>query len=311
MRNYFINKLLLLYLVLFSPVVLATPDQQLTVIDVSDTVKSIVGPITNRTTENLGNNATFGVVITQQGVILIDSGGSYKGAEAIHTLIKAMTDQPVKFVINTGGQDHRWFGNSYFRKLGAKIISSKAVKLDHQKRESSQLGMLSSLIGDDAIKGTQPEVADILFDEEYTLKLGDRVLEIHHKGQAHTPGDAFVWLAKEKIMFTGDIVYLDRMLGVGAQSHSGEWIKTFEAMAKYKPEIIIPGHGKPATLKEATQFTYDYLMFLRTEVSKLLDDDKDMLAIKEIDQSKYKDLKNFEVISGRNAQKVFSEMEFE
>ena len=95
-------------------------ESKLEVIDVSENIKAIVGDLSNRTPENLGNNATFGLIITNKGAVLIDSGGSYKGAEKIHSVIKKMTNQPIKFVINTGGQDHRWFGNSYFKKLGAR-----------------------------------------------------------------------------------------------------------------------------------------------------------------------------------------------
>ena len=74
---------------------------------VTDNVYAIVGELGNRTPENLGNNATFGVVVTSEGVVVIDSGGTYKGAEEIHRLIKSITDVPISTVINTGGQDHR------------------------------------------------------------------------------------------------------------------------------------------------------------------------------------------------------------
>ena len=286
-------------------------DAGLELVDISDNIKAIVGPITNRTPENLGNNATFGVVITKQGVVLVDSGGSEKGAKAIHDLIKTVTDQPIKFVINTGGQDHRWFGNHYFRALGAKIITSNKAKVDQEARLSFQWDRLENLIGKESIKGTKVEYADITFDDDYDFELGETKFEIRHKGQAHTPGDAFVWLPKEQMMFSGDIVYLDRMLGVGEQSNSKSWMQAFEAMAAYKPKLVIPGHGKPAPLEKAQESTYGYLKFIREEVAKILEDDGDMEDVSKVDQSKYKILYNFDTLSGRNIQKVYSEMEFE
>ena len=243
--------------------------------------------------------------------MLVDSGGSYQGAKAIHNAIKTLTDQPIKFVINTGGQDHRWFGNSYFKKLGAKVISSNAARADHEDRLSSQWNRLEQLIGKDKIEGTTPEYADITFDTDYELTLGDTKIEIHHRGQAHTPGDAFVWLPKEEIMLSGDIVYLERMLGVGAQSNSKSWVTVFEAMAAYQAKRIIPGHGHPADFSKASEATYDYLQFLRKSVTELLDNDGDMSDLNKIDQSKYNYLYNYESLSGRNIQKVFSEIEFE
>ena len=87
----------------------------------TENVYAIVGELSNRSPKNLGNNATFGVVITDKGVVLIDSGATFKGAERIHQVIKSITDKPITMVINSGGQDHRWLGNGYFKKLGAKI----------------------------------------------------------------------------------------------------------------------------------------------------------------------------------------------
>lgn len=97
-------------------------------------VYAIVGELGNRTKENLGNNATFGFVLTSEGVVLIDSGGTYQGAEKIAAQIKKVTDKPVVMLINTGGQDHRWLGNGYFKERGAKIIASKAAVNDQKSR---------------------------------------------------------------------------------------------------------------------------------------------------------------------------------
>ena len=57
-----------------------------------------------------------------------------------------------------------------------------------------------------------------------------------HRGPAHTPGDSFVWLDERDVMFTGDIVYVDRILGNGDQrSITDSWLAAFEAMAAFDP----------------------------------------------------------------------------
>ncbi|MGD9297787.1 MAG: MBL fold metallo-hydrolase, partial [Chromatiales bacterium] len=187
--------------------------QGLNPVKVTDNIWAIVGPLSNRTPENLGNNATFGVVITSEGLILVDSGGTRKGAEALHAVIKSISDKPIRYVINTGGQDHRWFGNDYFSRQGAKIISSEAAALDHKQRFNDQVLRLTALIGDENFAGTEARYADILFSDSYRLTLGDTTIEIFHKGQAHTPGDSYVWIPDSSVVFSGDIVYVDRMLG--------------------------------------------------------------------------------------------------
>lgn len=285
--------------------------QELKPIQVTEKIWAIVGPLTNRTPENLGNNATFGVVITSEGLILVDSGGTRKGAEALHAVVKSISDKPIKYVINTGGQDHRWFGNDYFSRQGAKIISSEAAARDHKQRFNDQVLRLTALVGDENFAGTEARYADILFSDSYRLTLGDTTIEIFHKGQAHTPGDSYVWIPDSKIVFSGDIVYVDRMLGIGDQSNSRSWVKVFEAMAALKPDVVIPGHGDPVSLEKAKKDSYDYLVALRERVAGFIDEGGDISEVSEIRQDDFAYLDNYETLKGRNAQKVYSELEFE
>ena len=278
---------------------------------VTDNVYAIVGELGNRTPENLGNNATFGVVVTSEGVVMIDSGGTYKGAEEIHRLIKSITDVPISIVINTGGQDHRWLGNGYFKEQGAKLIASKKAVEDQKARTQDQFIMLGNLVGDEGLKGTDAVYAEQTFDEKLVLELGGVKFEIFHTGQAHTPGDSFVWLPQEKIMFTGDIVYTQRMLRVGSHSSAKSWINVYESMADYEPGHIVPGHGRATDLATANADTYDYLVFLRESVSAFIENGGDITDISNVDQSKFNRLLNHETLAGRNAQQVFTEIEWE
>ena len=98
--------------------------------EVNDRVYAIIGPMEQRNADNLANNATFGFVVTDAGVVLVDPGGSFKGAKQIHKIVQSVTDKPIAYVINTGGQDHRWLGNGYFKALGATIIASACQDRD-------------------------------------------------------------------------------------------------------------------------------------------------------------------------------------
>ena len=278
---------------------------------VGDGIYAIVGELGNRSPQNLGNNATFGLVVTADGAVLIDPGGSYQGAQAIDEIIRGVTAQPVVKVINTGGQDHRWLGNGYFRERGAEIIASERAVADQRARARDQLIGLTALVGADGVAGTEPVYAEQRFAETHSFSLGGIRFEIHHAGQAHTPGDAFVWLPQQQVMFSGDIVYVERMLGVGAQSNSRSWIAAFEAMAAYRPARLVPGHGGPATLELAHRDTLDYLRFLRAAVADFMDAGGDLSDISSIDQSAYRYLQNYDTLAARNAQKVFTEMEWE
>lgn len=282
----------------------------LNVTEVAPNTYAIVGPFGQRSAENLGNNATFGLVVTDEGAVLIDAGGSYAGAKAILAAIRTVTDQPVRFVINTGGQDHRWMGNGFWHEQGATIIASEDAVTDQTARASLQFTMLSQLIGA-ALDGTEATVADVTFANDYTLTLGGVSLEITHIGPAHTPGDSFVWMPATSTMFTGDIVFVGRTLGVLDFSSSQGWVKTFEAMAAHKPEHIVPGHGPATDLATATHDTYDYLMNLRTRMAAYIDNGGDIIGAVDVDQSAFSGLEEFDILARRNAQAVFSEMEWE
>ncbi len=278
--------------------------------EVAPGVWAIEGPATQRASENLGNNATFGLIETEAGAVLVDPGGSRAGAEMLHDVVRSLTDATVTHVIDTGGQDHRWLGNGYWQAEGATVIASEAAVADQRARASVQMTVLSQLLGD-GLAGTEPAFADIAFSESYSLQLGGREIEIRHPGPAHTPGDSFVWLPEERIVFTGDIVYVGRVLGVMEFSDTAAWLEAFAAIEALEPAHLIPGHGPPTTLAQAQADTRDYLANLRARMREHIDAGGDIIGSVEIDQSAFAYLEQFEALAGRNAQTVFQQMEWE
>ena len=290
--------------------ILASPALALETQGVTDNIWALVGETNQRSPQNLGNNATFGVIVTPDGVVLTDPGGSWRGAEAIDAAIAAITDKPVKYVINTGGQDHRWLGNGYWQAKGATVIASAAAVEDQKARGSLQLSMLDQLIGE-GLEGTEPAYADVVFDATYQLDFGGLTFQITHPGAAHTPGDSFVWVEDAATVFTGDIVYIQRILGVGGQSSITEWPGAFEAIADLNPTHLVPGHGPATTIERARADTYDYLMNLRAVIGALIDDSGDIIDAPSVDQSAFAYLEQFEGLAGRNAQAAYEQMEWE
>ena len=284
--------------------------QMLEVQPVTDNVWAIVGETEQRSEANLANNATFGLVVTPEGAVLMDPGGSYKGAEMLHDAVRTVTDQPVVYVINTGGQDHRWLGNGYWQAQGAVVIASEAAVTDHRDRVSQHMSALTQFLRD-GLEGTEPAYAHVTFATDHTLDLGGFSFEIMHRGPAHTPGDSFVWLEERDVMFTGDIVYVDRLLGNGPARNVKSWIAVFSEMAAFEPTHIVPGHGRATDLATATRDTFDYLVNLRTQIGALIDQGGDIMDAPAIDQSAWSYLEQFDSLAGRNAQAAYEEMEWE
>jgi glyoxylase-like metal-dependent hydrolase (beta-lactamase superfamily II) len=278
---------------------------------ISDNVFALVGALGNRAPGNLGNNATFGVIVTSDGVVLIDAGATYRGAAKIDQAIRRITDQPVRIVINTGGQDHRWLGNSYWFEQGARIIASEAAIADQRDRLSVQFTGLATLVGAYGLDGTEAMTATETFTDQMVVTLGDTTLALFHKGGAHTQGDSYVWLEQQSVVFTGDIVYTQRILGVLSFSNSQTWLTAFEAIAALDPDHVVPGHGDATDMLTATADTYDYLTNLREGMAEHIDAGGDIIGAAKVDQSAFAYLQNFDQLAGRNAQAVFEAMEWE
>jgi glyoxylase-like metal-dependent hydrolase (beta-lactamase superfamily II) len=284
---------------------------QLSPVQVAPGVYAFIGETGMRTYENEGMNANAGFIVSKAGVVVVDSGPSYQVAKAMHAAIKKITQQPVKYVINTGGQDHRWLGNGYFKEQGAQIIASRKALTDMQERGAVQLAGLKSELRE-KINGTQIVYPERLIEQKESLKLDGTEVQILYFHGGHTPGDSVVWLPKSRTLFSGDHIYVDRLLGVLAFSNSKDWLASFEELEKLKPKVIIPGHGQACDLNKAQRDTKDYLLLLRTHMRKAIDSGLEMQkAIDTLDQSAFRNLENFDLLKGGNASRVYLEMEAE
>jgi len=278
---------------------------------VSNNVFAVVGKRGPMTKKDLGTNATFGFILHDNGVIVVDPGASYLGAKRIYHKIRKITDKPITHVINTGSGSHRWLGNAFYKKSNVNIIASNAAVIHQKKIENNLLTQLSSLLTEDGMKGTTPLYADITFDFKKTLSIGKRRIELIQVGPAYAPGDTLVWLPDQKILFSGDVISVDRLPAIAASSNTTRWLEVFNTIEALEPEKIIPGHGNVSNLQKAKKSTKDYIVDLRKGVRKLLQNEGELDEVSKIDQSKYKDNIGFSMLSGRNAHQVFQELEWE
>jgi glyoxylase-like metal-dependent hydrolase (beta-lactamase superfamily II) len=278
---------------------------------VTDGVFAYVGDMGPRTLANEGLNANLGLVITAQGAVLIDSGATWESARQIHDAVRRVTTQPVRWVVNTGGQDHRWLGNGYFKAQGAEILAHAAAEADMRSRGHSHLETLRAALGTRAAGTTPTWPTRWLTQPDQRLELGGVVFDFKHRGGAHTPGDMLVWLPQKQVLFSGDVVYVDRMLGVIPVSQTKAWLATFAEIERLAPARIVPGHGV-TDLAKAQADTRDYLLALRGHMKRAVDDGVDLSgAIKTFDSSLYMRLLNAAELNPGNASRTYLELERE
>jgi glyoxylase-like metal-dependent hydrolase (beta-lactamase superfamily II) len=251
-------------------------------------------------------------VVTAAGALLIDSGATFQSARQIHEAVKRVTPQPLRWVVNTGGQDHRWLGNGYFAGQGAEIIAHANARADMMNRGNDQLVGLKATLGAKA-DGTVPTLPTRwLAGNDERLELGGVVLEFRHRGGAHTPGDLMVWLPQKDVLFSGDVVYVERMLGVIPVSQTKRWLGTFAVIEQLAPGRIVPGHGSVTTLTTARDDTQAYLLALRAHMKKAVDEGTDVSeAVKSFDGRPFMRLLNSAELMPGNASRTYLEIERE
>ena len=279
---------------------------------VTEGVFAYVGDMGPRTLANEGLNANIGLVVTAQGAVLIDSGATWESARQIQDAVRRVTTQTVRWVINTGGQDHRWLGNGYFKAQGAEILAHATAEADMRNRGNDHLDTLRAALGPRAA-GTTPTLPTLwLTQPDQRLELGGVVFEFKHRGGAHTPGDMLVWLPQKQVLFSGDVVYVDRMLGVIPVSQTKAWLATFADIERLAPARIVPGHGRVTDLATAQADTRDYLLALRSHMKKAVDDGVDLSsAIKSFDPTLFLRLLNAAELNPGNASRTYLELERE
>jgi len=279
---------------------------------VAEPVYALIGPTGGRTYDNLGLNANFGFIVTPQGVVLIDSGASRQGAQVIERAVRRITDQPIRWVINTGSQDHRWLGNDYLMEQGAIVIALQRTVRTQQRFAEQQLANLQPILKE-RLAGTRARSgADPIDGNSATLTLGGVPIELHWFGDAHFPGDAVVWLPQQRVLFSGDLIYVDRMLGVLPWSRVGSWQSAFDtALATLKPATIVPGHGSVCDADKAQQDTGDYLAWLLTEIKPAVEnwEGLEVTVAKYGDEPRWRYLENFDPLHRGNINRSYVQFE--
>jgi glyoxylase-like metal-dependent hydrolase (beta-lactamase superfamily II) len=279
---------------------------------VADGVYAHVGDVGPRTVANEGLNANIGLVLTRGAALLIDSGATHATAQQIEAAVRAITPHPVRWVVNTGGQDHRWLGNGYFASRGAQLIAHAKAADDMRSRGGDQLAALRALLGPKA-DGTVPVLPTRLVEAaDARLDLDGLAVEFRHRGGGHTPGDMMVWLPQSRVLFAGDIVYVDRLPAVLPVSNTRSWLEAFDVAEQLAPQAIVPGHGRIGGLTPARQHTRDYLRSLRAHMKGALDANIDISdAIKRFNVQPFAHLVNAAELHPGNASRVYLEMERE
>jgi glyoxylase-like metal-dependent hydrolase (beta-lactamase superfamily II) len=274
-------------------------------------VFSAIGATAPPTYENAGHNNNLSFIVTGEGVVVVNGGGSFGLAEALHEEIKARTDQPVVLVIDENGQGHAMLGNSYWATQDVPIIAHVDAAAEFEERGFRILENAERM-NRDRHAGTVLQGPTETFDDEYILELGEYRIEVRYLGPSHSAGDVVVWLPNQSLVIAGDMAFHERMLPIFEDTYTLDWLETWDAeFEALEATYVIPGHGHPTNMDQVRLYTKGYLEYLRGEVGALIDNGDGLAEAYYVDQTPYLHLDTFEELATKNAGRVYEQMEFE
>jgi glyoxylase-like metal-dependent hydrolase (beta-lactamase superfamily II) len=145
---------------------------------------------------------------------------------------------------------------------------------------------LQRIFGPFDFKGVTQTLPTTTFETEITRQVGGKTVRILHVGPAHTPGDALVHVPADKVVFTGDILFIEGH-PIMWEGPVGNWIDACEAIIAMDVETVVPGHG-PITDKKGVAAVRDYLIYIRDEARWRFDAGLSAFdAARDIDMSDY------------------------
>jgi glyoxylase-like metal-dependent hydrolase (beta-lactamase superfamily II) len=247
-------------------------------------------------------NCNTAIIETDDGVIVVDTHSKPSAARLIVERLRDITRQPVRYVVNTHFHWDHWHGNEVYPKAypGAEIVTNQITReamarrgvkrvQDHVRQMPAEIAKLEAELGAAKtpeartrlaehlrlaqaylaeVRALEPALPTIAFERTMTLYRRDREIQLLHLGRAHTEGDVFVYLPKEKIVITGDAV-------IGWTPYMGDgfpedWAGTLDNLARLDFTRIVMGHGAVAGrdwLATFRNYVADMVTGVREEVA--------------------------------------------
>jgi glyoxylase-like metal-dependent hydrolase (beta-lactamase superfamily II) len=249
-------------------------------------------------------NSNAAVILTNDGVIVVDSHSKPSAAHALYKQIQAITRQPICKIINTHFHWDHWQGNQVYAEAfpDLEIISSERTwenltspdagsggvayiekqlasvpkEIEQLKRDivrAASADLKARLEANlrqaeaylEELKQMKPALPTRTVSASVTLDEGGREIQLLQLGRGHTDGDVFIYLPREKVVATGDAL-IDWMPFIN-DGYPEDWVQTLNALEQYDFTRVIPGHGEVAP-KEHLAFFRGYLTDLIAAVKQ-------------------------------------------
>ncbi len=220
------------------------------------------------------NDANAMVVVTSEGVVVVDTGNNQPETRNILKNIQSVTKQPVRYVVITQNHGDHIGGTPLFSPPATVMLHERVAK-EWSSWKSYQVNTWRKRFPErtEAMKDFHPLDAAVTFNERMTLRLGGKVIELIYVDDPYNPGDIAVWLPQDGVLHGGFAGYKERHPDIRPDYSHGTTVgmlKQLEALIALKPKIVVPAHG-PVMGVGDLQVMIDYLLLARQRVRGMMD----------------------------------------
>ena len=260
---------------------------------------------------NEGGIANLGFVIGDEAVAVIDTGGSQREGLRLLAAIRAVTDKPVRYVINTHVHPDHLFGNGAFAGSGTTFVGHKNLPLALATRGPFYLGSFKATMGEALLADVRLVPPSLLVDGQTTLELGHRRLALRAWKTSHSDTDVTVLDETSGTLFGGDLVFLQHVPVIDGSILG--FLAVIDDLAKIPALRVVPGHGPvvadwPAALAAQKSYLDRLASDLRGYIARGASLAEAAPAAGQSEKAKW-DL--FDDYNARNATTGFAELEWE
>ena len=231
-------------------------------------------------------------VTSRDGVLVFDTNGTPAAAAAVLAQIRAVTDRPVRFVVNSHWHWDHWYGTEVYQQAFPDVhivahektralMAGPAIEFNRRglerdlpayvasvEQRAATDPSLKALAGDDRFfldqkRSVHLAVPNVTFTDRLTIELGERHIEVLNYGRGVTPGDAFVYLPNEKVLLLGDLIV--NPITFALACYPSEWVQVLERIDRLDATVIVTGHGAPLRDKTLLHSTLDVFRTLLRE----------------------------------------------
>jgi quinoprotein relay system zinc metallohydrolase 2 len=260
---------------------------------------------------NRGDVANLSFVIGRDAVAVIDTGGSAAIGRALRAAIRAVTDKPIRYVINTHMHPDHVFGNAAFADDQPEFIGHHKLARALAARAERFLAVNAQLLGPEAFAGTRLIAPTRAVHERSVIDLGARELILEAQPTAHTDNDLTIHDTATGTLFLGDLLFVRHVPALDGSIRG--WLTLIGRLEQVAAKRAVPGHGPPAAAwPEAIRPQKQYLQRISADVRRMIKEGRSIAeAAATVGLSERDAWVLFDEFNARNVTAAFAELEWE